>query len=377
MSVASLTVRCTALCIAVAVLSSAAHAQVLSSPIAAPTVVAKVRPAPVAVSALPRGAAPVTLVTGAPPGIPTGQGAGVHGVDIPFPNLVALADRVPRSTLTDVKTKNEKNRSLPIFTPSQMVLHNKTQRVQGFMSPLTCSFCTPPGGPESRVEVEIKIPVKHSIEPVTVEGRFLVLNVDSFGLYYRMTDPTSVKQSVADKLSEARFVTPSIPPCIGMICCVQPYLRGCGRMRADRCGVCGPVNGPVAVANVWPGSQHPTPRRRAWCGGHGRERRCRCALSVNLRIKYAVGRCPLFSSHLWAHEDNGYVHQFKHFTGWSSTGSTYGQEQGNLNPADANGDGVDDNAPDDAILSEFAYRTVRARFVGLKASGNIRLLQGR
>ena len=51
----------------------------------------------------------------------------------------------------------------------------------------------PPGGPESRVEVEIKIPVKHSIEPVTVEGRFLVLNVDSFGLYYRMTDATSVK----------------------------------------------------------------------------------------------------------------------------------------------------------------------------------------
>ena len=101
------------------------------------------------------------------------------------------------------------------------------------------------------------------------------------------------------------------------------------------------------------------------------------ALSVNQRAKYAVGRCPSFSSHLWAHEDNGYVHQFKHFTGWSSTGSTYGQEQGDLNPADANGDGVDDNAPDDAILSEFAYRTVRARFVGLKASGNIRLLQGR
>lgn len=113
-------------------------------PIATPSVVAKVRPARVVVSALPRGAVPVTLVAGAPPGIPTGQGAGVHGADIPFPNLVALAEMVPRSTLTDVKSKNEKNRILPIFTPSQMVLHNKTQRVHGFLSPLTCSFCTPP-----------------------------------------------------------------------------------------------------------------------------------------------------------------------------------------------------------------------------------------
>jgi hypothetical protein len=43
------------------------------------------------------------------------------------------------------------------------------------------------------VEVKTKTPVKYSMEPVVVEGRFLVLNDDSYGLYYRITDATSVK----------------------------------------------------------------------------------------------------------------------------------------------------------------------------------------
>jgi len=58
--------------------------------------------------------------------------------------------------------------------------------------PLTCAFCLP-GGPESMVEVKTKTPVKYSMEPVVVEGRFLVLNDDAYGLYYRITDATSVK----------------------------------------------------------------------------------------------------------------------------------------------------------------------------------------
>ena len=89
-----------------------------------------------------------------------------------------------------------------------MALNQKTQRIQGFMMPLdpgekqkhfllssvplTCAFCLP-GGPESMVEVKTKTPVKYSMEPVVVEGRFLVLNDDSYGLYYRITDATSVK----------------------------------------------------------------------------------------------------------------------------------------------------------------------------------------
>ena len=140
--------------------------------------------------------------------IPAGQGAGVHGANSPFPPLAARTDVVPWSVLTAVKTKTEKNRILPVFTLDQMALNQKTQRIQGFMMPLdpgekqkhfllssvplTCAFCLP-GGPESMVEVKTKTPVKYSMEPVVVEGRFLVLNDDSYGLYYRITDATSVK----------------------------------------------------------------------------------------------------------------------------------------------------------------------------------------
>ena len=35
-------------------------------------------------------------------------------------------------------------------------------------------------------------PVKYSLEPVVVEGRFLVLLDDPYGLYYRVTDAVSV-----------------------------------------------------------------------------------------------------------------------------------------------------------------------------------------
>ncbi len=142
------------------------------------------------------------------PDIPMWQGAGVHGANSPFPALEGRVDVVPWSVLTDIKTKNEKNRILPVFTMSQLALNQKTQRVQGFMMPLdpgekqtrfllssvpmTCSFCLP-GGPESMVEVRTKTPVKYSLEPITVEGKFLVLNDDSMGLYYRMTDAVSVK----------------------------------------------------------------------------------------------------------------------------------------------------------------------------------------
>ena len=164
---------CMALCLASASLT--AMAQTLSSPIAAP---------------------------------PAGTGAGVHGAGSPFAPLEARGDVIPWSVLTDVKTKTEKNRILPVFNVSQTALNQKTQRIQGFMMPLepgtsqrhfllssvplTCSFCTA-GGPESMVEVRTKTPVKYGMEPVVVEGKFLVLNDDSYGLYYRMTDATAVK----------------------------------------------------------------------------------------------------------------------------------------------------------------------------------------
>jgi iron complex outermembrane receptor protein len=73
---------------------------------------------------------------------------------------------------------------------------------------------------------------------------------------------------------------------------------------------------------------------------------------------------------------NAYVHRFKNYIGLLATGNTYGQEDGALNPADLDGDGVDDANPDNGLLPEFAYTGVRARFVGLEASGNIRLIEG-
>ena len=141
-------------------------------------------------------------------GLPTGKGAGVHGANSPFAPLAARSDVVPWSVLTAVKVKNAGNKILPVFTTRQLSLHQKTQRIQGFMLPLepgtaqkhfllssvplTCGFCMP-GGPESVVEVKTKTPVKYGMEPVVVEGRFLVLRDDDFGLYYRVTEAVAVK----------------------------------------------------------------------------------------------------------------------------------------------------------------------------------------
>jgi len=141
-------------------------------------------------------------------GIPAGSGAGVHSPNSPFAPLVARADVLPWSMLTDVTTKTVKNRVLPVFNPQLQALNQKSQRIQGFMMPLdpgekqkhflissvplTCSFCLP-GGPESMVEVRTKTPVPYSLEAVVVEGRFAVLADDSYGMYYRMTDAVAVK----------------------------------------------------------------------------------------------------------------------------------------------------------------------------------------
>lgn len=140
--------------------------------------------------------------------LPAGSGAGVHSPNSPFAPLPKRSDVVQWSLLTDVKTKTEKNKIVPVFGKAQLGLNQKTQRVQGFMMPLepgdkqthflltsvpmTCSFCTA-GGPESMVEVRTKDPVKYTMDPVTVEGKFAVLQDDPYGLYYRITDAVAVK----------------------------------------------------------------------------------------------------------------------------------------------------------------------------------------
>ena len=132
----------------------------------------------------------------------------MHGANSPFAPIQERNDVLPWSMLSEVKTRAEKNKLLPVFTPPIQALNQKTQRVQGFMMPLepgdkqkhfllssvplTCGFCVP-GGPESMVEVKTKTPVKYSMEVVIVEGKFNVLSDDPYGLYDRITDAVSVK----------------------------------------------------------------------------------------------------------------------------------------------------------------------------------------
>ena len=147
-------------------------------------------------------------IEGGVPSGPPGSGAGTHGAGSPFPPLKERGDVLPWSFLTNVKTKIEKNRVLPVFPPEIQALDGKPQRVQGFMMPLepgekqthfllssvplTCSFCLP-GGPESMVEVKTKTPIRYGMEPVVVQGRLTVLRDDPYGLYYRITDAVPVK----------------------------------------------------------------------------------------------------------------------------------------------------------------------------------------
>ncbi len=159
-------------------------------------------------AALVGGAMAQALSSPLPPGAPHGQGAGVHSPLSPFAPLPRRDDVVAWSTLTDVATRVEKKRIVPVYPAPVAALNQKTLRLQGFMMPLepgenqrhfllasvplTCGFCTP-GGPESMVEVRTRTPVKYKLEAVVVEGTFHVLQNDPYGLYYRITGAVGVE----------------------------------------------------------------------------------------------------------------------------------------------------------------------------------------
>jgi hypothetical protein len=140
--------------------------------------------------------------------VPQGSGAGVHSPNSPFAPLPQRGDVIPWSLLTAIATKNEQNKVVPVFSKDQLALNQKPQRIQGFMMPLepgekqthfllssvplTCGFCVP-GGPESMVEVKTRTPVRYTMDPVVVEGKFATLANDEYGLYYRVTDAVAVK----------------------------------------------------------------------------------------------------------------------------------------------------------------------------------------
>ena len=149
-----------------------------------------------------------TATAPAPTGLPSGQGAGVHSPLSPFAPLPKRSDVVPWSVLTEVDTRLENRRIVPVYSPAVRQLDQKLVRLQGFMMPLgpggmqrhfllasvplTCSFCTP-GGPESMVEVRTREPVKYSLGAVVVQGKLQVLQNDPQGLYYRITGAVGVK----------------------------------------------------------------------------------------------------------------------------------------------------------------------------------------
>ncbi|MGP1682081.1 MAG: DUF3299 domain-containing protein [Giesbergeria sp.] len=156
-----------------------------------------------------QGAAPV-LTSPVPGGaaLPQGSGLGYHSPESPIAPLPQRSDVLAWPLLTDLAKRTTKIAVRPQFNTAQKALHQTVQRIQGFMLPLdakatqthflltavplTCSFCIP-GGPESMVEVRAKTPVRHSLEPVVVEGRFVLLNHDPYGLFYRMVDAVPVK----------------------------------------------------------------------------------------------------------------------------------------------------------------------------------------
>lgn len=141
-------------------------------------------------------------------GLPPGSGAGYHSPQSPIKPLPRREDVVPWSTLTGLTKKTLKTRIAPVFNAEQKALDGKVQRIQGFMVPmdtrplqrhflltsvpLTCAFCIP-GGPESMIEVKARSPVRYSLEPVVVEGKFFTLLDDQYGLFYRMVDARQVE----------------------------------------------------------------------------------------------------------------------------------------------------------------------------------------
>ena len=153
----------------------------------------------------PIGSAPaggLSSPVGQPPA-GVGTGAGFHDPRSAFKPLQERDGVVSWKLLGAVKAKVEKNKVLPVFPPDVRALNAQPVKVQGFMMPLepgerqrhfllsavptTCSFCVP-AGPEGLVEVRTKEPVRYTVEAVTVQGRFMVLNDDKYGLFYRVAD---------------------------------------------------------------------------------------------------------------------------------------------------------------------------------------------
>ena len=148
-------------------------------------------------------AQPLSSPLDAPPAAPLGSGPGFHSPQSPIPPLKERGDVVSWKLLGSVKTKVAGNRVEAQFPQDVRALNQRIVKIQGFMMPLepgdrqkhfllsavptTCAFCVP-AGPQGLVEVKTRTPVRYSIDPVVVEGRFAVLDDDPYGIFYRIVD---------------------------------------------------------------------------------------------------------------------------------------------------------------------------------------------
>ncbi len=89
------------------------------------------------------------------------------------------------------------------FTPEVKALGGQIVRLKGFMYPLSagethtsfllsalppsCPFCLP-GTATTLIDIVCDEPVRYTLEPVLLEGRFTLLKDDASGLYYRLTE---------------------------------------------------------------------------------------------------------------------------------------------------------------------------------------------
>ena len=94
------------------------------------------------------------------------------------------------------------------FTPEVKALGDKIVRLKGFMYPLSpgethtsfllsalppsCPFCLP-GTATTLIDIVCDEPVRYTLEPVILEGRFTLLKDDISGLYYRLTEARPVE----------------------------------------------------------------------------------------------------------------------------------------------------------------------------------------
>ena len=117
--------------------------------------------------------------------------------------LPERAGVVSWNTLSQVTPVKQGDRMVPEFSKDILSLDKRDVKVQGFIVPLEmgdrqkrfllsavpphCSFCMP-AGPDAVVEVIARTPVKYSLDPIVVSGRFAVVKDDASGVLYRLTD---------------------------------------------------------------------------------------------------------------------------------------------------------------------------------------------